>query len=170
MSKTPMKYCHMPSPVGPLLLAGTEKLLHIISFPGGDKAIQPHAGWEQSDAPFTEAKRQLNAYFSGELTKFDLPFELTGTQFQQKVWRTLASIPVGQTRTYGWLAKAVGSPKASRAVGAANGANPLPIILPCHRIIGANGTLTGFGGGLPTKKFLLELEGVKVPGEQLSLL
>lgn len=165
-----MKYCHMPSPVGPLLLAGSDKALNILSFPGGDKAIQPREGWEQSQAPFAEVIRQLNAYFAGELTKFDLPFELNGTPFQKKVWQTLATIPVGETRTYGWLANAVGSPKASRAVGAANGANPLPVILPCHRIIGANGTLTGFGGGLPTKKFLLQLEGVEIPGEQLSLL
>ncbi len=165
-----MQYCHMPSPVGPLLLAGSKKTLNILSFPGGDKAIQPHADWVRSDSSFGEVKRQLQAYFAGELTQFDLRFELQGTPFQKKVWQTLATIPIGQTRTYGWLAKAVGSPKASRAVGAANGANPLPVILPCHRIIGANGKLTGFGGGLPTKKFLLELEGVKLPGEQLIML
>jgi methylated-DNA-[protein]-cysteine S-methyltransferase len=105
-----------------------------------------------------ETERQLGEYFAGARTQFELPLELRGSEFQNKVWRALREIPFGQTRSYFDLAKTIGSPKACRAVGAANGKNPLPIVIPCHRVIGADGTLTGFGGGLQTKATLLALE------------
>lgn len=165
-------YTYIESPVGPLLAAGDEAALRLLSFPSGRKAVSPRPEWRRSDAPFAEVKRQLAAYFGGELRRFDLPFRLSGTEFQRNVWTLLASIPYGRTRTYGELARALGMPKASRAVGAANGSNPLPIILPCHRVIGANGSLTGFGGGLPTKKYLLrhEAEALGIGDAQLSLM
>ncbi|HLI83789.1 MAG TPA: methylated-DNA--[protein]-cysteine S-methyltransferase [Bryobacteraceae bacterium] len=105
-----------------------------------------------------EAARQLAAYFRGALHDFDLPLEMHGSAFQLGVWKHLLEIPYGQTRSYGELARALGAPKAVRAVGAANGANPIPIVVPCHRVIGSNGTLTGYGGGLPLKQRLLDLE------------
>jgi methylated-DNA-[protein]-cysteine S-methyltransferase len=107
----------------------------------------------------TEAVRQLRAYFAGELRRFDLPLDMQGTDFQLRVWRELEAIPFGETRSYSQIAAAIGAPRAVRAVGAANGANPIPIVVPCHRVIGAGGTLVGYGGGLPLKKRLLELEG-----------
>ena len=106
-----------------------------------------------------EAARQLRAYFAGELRQFDLPLDLHGTDFQRRVWKKLVGIPYGETRSYRQIAQAIGSPQAVRAVGAANGANPIPIVVPCHRVIGASGKLVGYGGGLPLKKRLLELEG-----------
>ena len=105
-----------------------------------------------------ETARQLRAYFMGQLREFDLPFDAQGTLFQKRVWSELVRIPYGETRSYGSIAEAIGAPKAVRAVGAANGANPLPIVVPCHRVIGKNGSLVGFGGGLPLKKRLLDLE------------
>ena len=110
-----------------------------------------------------ETRRQLEDYFAGERRDFDLPLSPHGTEFQCEVWLTLAHIPYGETWSYRDLAQRIGRPSATRAVGAANGRNPLPIVLPCHRVIGADGSLTGFGGGLPTKAFLLRLEGA-LPG------
>jgi methylated-DNA-[protein]-cysteine S-methyltransferase len=174
MRTDPLTYTYFPTPIGDLLIAGSDSALHFVSFPTGNKAFQPKAEWLRDDVAFTEVRRQLTAYFAGDLKHFDLPLHLAGTEFQRRVWTTLGQIPYGETRTYGWLARAVGSPAASRAVGAANGANPIPIILPCHRVIGSTGALAGFGGGIETKRFLLQLEGVKT-GEnkaerQLSLL
>lgn len=163
-----LSYSTYESPVGELLLAGDEASLHYLSFPSGHKAFGPNPKWERCDAPFGMVKEQLSAYFAGKLQTFDLPLTLHGTDFQKQVWTYLATIPFGETRSYGQLAHDLGTPKASRAVGAANGANPLPVILPCHRVIGSTGKLTGFGGGLPTKKFLLELEGVLHPEEDLQ--
>jgi len=119
------------------------------------------AGWVQSDeaAPFAEAKRQLGAYFAGRLTTFDLPLAPDGTAFQMRVWQELRRIPHGQTVSYGELARRIGSPTACRAVGLANGRNPLTIIVPCHRVVGANGKLTGYAGGMARKETLLALEG-----------
>jgi methylated-DNA-[protein]-cysteine S-methyltransferase len=111
-----------------------------------------------------EAVRQLRAYFAGELREFHLPLEIVGTDFRKRVWEHVRSIPYGETRTYSQIASALAAPKAVRAVGAANGANPLPIVIPCHRVIGAGGELVGYGGGLPLKKRLLELEGWQPPG------
>lgn len=156
---TDLCYTHIASPIGTLLVAGTNKAVHFLSFPTGHKAFGPQPDWQRSDAPFNEVRRQLDAYFSGVLRQFDLPLHLGGTTFQNSVWRNLAGIPFGETRSYGQIATTLGRPKASRAIGAANGNNPIPIILPCHRVIGANGSLTGFGGGLPVKEFLLRHEG-----------
>lgn len=158
-----MFYTHLLSPIGRLMLAGTDEALYFLSFPSGHKAFGPAPDWVPSAAPFTKAARQITAYFKGELTEFSLPLHLSGTEFQRHVWRRLAVIPFGQTTTYGALAAQIGRPNSSRAVGAANANNPLPIILPCHRVIGANGALTGFGGGLPTKEHLLRHEGVLPP-------
>lgn len=157
---TRLCYTHIASPVGDLLVAGTDQALHFLSFPAGHKAFGPHPDWQRADAPFREVRRQLDAYFTGALRQFDLPLHLGGTTFQNGVWNYLAGIPFGETRTYGQIATTLGRPKASRAVGAANRNNPLPIILPCHRVIGSNGSLTGFGGGIETKEFLLRHEGI----------
>ncbi|MFE5481536.1 methylated-DNA--[protein]-cysteine S-methyltransferase [Streptomyces sp. NPDC056527] len=120
---------------------------------------------EPDQRPFGEAIRQLDAYFAGELTEFDLPLKLIGTPFQRRVWEQLTQIPYGETRTYGELAEALGSPGASRAVGLANGKNPVSIVVPCHRVIGASGSLTGYGGGLGRKRRLLAFEsGSAEPG------
>ena len=160
---TQLCYTHIDSPVGLLLAAGDDDALHYLSFPNSPNAVKPRSDWHQTDAPFLEVRRQLTAYFDGELRQFDLPLFLTGTAFQESVWRHLATIPFGETQSYGQLAATLERPKASRAVGAANGSNPLAIILPCHRVIGGNGSLTGFGGGLPTKEYLLRHEGVLTP-------
>src|SRR5437899_10516473 len=113
-----------------------------------------------------EAARQLRAYFAGELREFDLPLDMHGTDFQLRVWRELARIPYGETRSYSQIAAAIGAPQAVRAVGAANGANPIPIIVPCHRVIGSNGALTGFGGGISVKRWLLDHE-ARVAGQRM---
>lgn len=109
-----------------------------------------------------KAAQELDEYFAGRRRSFDLPLLFVGTEFQEKVWNTLLEVPYGETRSYGWMAEMIGNPKAVRAVGTANGSNSISIFAPCHRIIGSNGSLTGYGGGLPAKKFLLELEGVKL--------
>lgn len=154
-----MNYCYVDSPVGRLLVAGDEHAVRRIEFPQDGRPGQPEAGWHESiGGPIQEAGRQLQEYFSGVRTEFDLPLAPEGTLFQRTVWGRLQEIPYGQTISYGELARRVGNPKASRAVGAANGCNPLPIVIPCHRVIGASGKLTGFGGGLPTKQLLLSLE------------
>lgn len=140
------------------MVAGDEACLHSISFPSGSRLVEPRAEWRRDDAPFKEAFAQLSAYFAGELTEFDLPLHFAGTAFQKTVWQALIDIPFGETRSYGALAAAIGRPTASRAVGAANGANPLPIVAPCHRVIGADRSLTGLGGGIETKRFLLDHE------------
>jgi methylated-DNA-[protein]-cysteine S-methyltransferase len=151
-------YTYMDSPVGRLLLAGNEKELRHISFPRGKGALKPERGWVPKEEPFREAIRQLQAYFAGTLKEFDLPLAPQGTPFQRAVWQVLRSIPYGATASYGQIARRIGKPKAMRAVGAANGRNPLPIVVPCHRVIGSDGSLTGFGGGLTTKQKLLDLE------------
>jgi methylated-DNA-[protein]-cysteine S-methyltransferase len=158
-----LSYTYIDSPVGSLMVAGDGDALHYLCFPNSPNAIAPRSGWNHTDAPFLEVRRQLAAYFDGKLRQFDLPLFLTGTAFQKSVWRYLSTIPFGETQTYGQLAASLERPKASRAVGAANGANPLAIILPCHRVIGGNGSLTGFGGGLPTKEYLLGHEGALTP-------
>jgi len=158
-------YTTFESPVGPLLLAGDSNGLRLVSFENSKHAAAPPAGWKEDKAPFAEVIRQLQAYFRGELKEFDLPLALAGTEFQLRVWDTLREIPYGETISYLQLAERIGNPKAVRAVGLANGSNPIPIIVPCHRVIGSDGSLTGFGGGISTKKKLLELE-----SKQLSLL
>jgi len=153
-----MHYFKMPSPVGPLLLVGDDGGLRQIIFMNGRDRAKPDPTWTLDPAAFAEAIRQLRAYFAGELESFDLPLAPEGTPFQLGVWRRLCEIPYGETISYGELARRIGNPKASRAVGLANGSNPIPIIIPCHRVIGSNGKLTGYGGGLPIKEKLLALE------------
>ncbi len=169
----PLRYAYMKSPVGDLLLAGDDVDLHVISFTSGHKAREPEADWQEVDlAAFAGTTPQLSAYFEGKTTEFDLPLKPEGTPFQMAVWQALQAIPYGETISYGELAKRIGNPSASRAVGAANGVNPLPIVIPCHRVIGADNSLTGFGGGVEIKEFLLEHEwAVKPPvGHQPKLI
>jgi len=162
-------YTYLDTPVGTLLLAGCrDHGLRHVSFQCGKGAKAPESQWQQSDAPFRDAIRQLKEYFRGTRTSFDLKLSPKGTPFQMKVWRALADIPYGATRSYAQVAKRVGRPQAMRAVGLANGRNPLPIILPCHRVIGSDGRLVGYGGGLPVKRALLELEGVALDGDALA--
>lgn len=158
MKSIPLFYSYFDSPVGALLMAGDGESLHYLSFPGGHKAFGPREDWAREDDQFDAVRHQLSAYFAGTLQTFDLSLTFHGTDFQKQVWTLLLDIPFGATQSYGDLAKALGTPNASRAVGAANGANPIPIIVPCHRVIGSTGKLTGFGGGIETKQFLLELE------------
>lgn len=146
------------SPIGPLVLQCDGSALVGIWLPGSADA--PHATAGPADtAPLKAAVQQLTAYFAGQRTTFDLPLALRGTAFQMRVWDQLKAIPHGETISYGELARRVGSPAAARAVGAANGRNPLPIVIPCHRVIGANGKLVGYGGGLAIKEALLKIEG-----------
>jgi methylated-DNA-[protein]-cysteine S-methyltransferase len=152
-----MIYCYFESPFGTLLLAGHE-LLESLHFPVGKTRIEPGKNWQYSKEKFKDALYQLEAYFKGELKTFDLKLNLCGTSFQKKVWQELINIPYGETISYGELAKRIGNPRACRAVGLANGKNPVSIIVPCHRVIGKDGSLTGFGGGIGVKKRLLELE------------
>ena len=153
-----MYYTHMASPIGRLLLTGDDQGLTLISLPEDRYMREPAPDWRADKAPFDAALDQLDAYFAGERTGFDLALAPRGTPFQHAVWDALRAIPYGETRSYGDIAGAIGRPTASRAVGAANGRNPLPIVVPCHRVIGATGKLTGFGGGLETKAALLALE------------
>jgi methylated-DNA-[protein]-cysteine S-methyltransferase len=153
-------YQYMDSPVDPLLLAADEYGLLLIEFHTPRHPMSRLPDWVEGENAILEATRkQLGQYFAGSRKEFDLPLSPRGTPFQQEVWHALATIPYGHTISYAQLAQRVGKPTAMRAVGAANGRNPLPIVLPCHRVIGADGSLTGFGGGLPTKQFLLQLEG-----------
>jgi methylated-DNA-[protein]-cysteine S-methyltransferase len=151
-------YTYYDTPLGTTLLAADERGLRLISFAAGKRPERPGSGWRKDAAPMREAIRQLRAYFAGELREFDLPLSLIGTDFQLRVWRLLQTIPYGDTTSYGQLARRLGNPNASRAVGLANGSNPIPIIVPCHRVIGSNGSLVGYGGGLSNKKVLLALE------------
>ena len=151
-------YTTFESPVGPLFLAGDSDALQSLSFESSSRAVFPPSDWKQNTAVFQEVMRQLQAYFGGELREFQLPLAMAGTEFQLRVWNALRLIPYGETISYAQLAVRVGNSKATRAVGLANGSNPIPIIIPCHRVIGSDGSLTGFGGGLSTKKKLLELE------------
>jgi methylated-DNA-[protein]-cysteine S-methyltransferase len=157
--KTTALYWHeIDSPIGRLLLAGDGASLIQVGFQSGPRPLQPSDDWIADSAPFRLAIEQLGEYFAGERRRFDLTLAPQGTEFQRRVWRALIEIPYGKTVSYGELARCIGKPSAPRAVGLANGANPLPIIVPCHRVIGADGSLTGFGGGLPIKRKLLALE------------
>ncbi len=183
-----MHYTYHDSPIGPLLLAGRCGKLTVIRFPRNGEREAPEPGWKLADAqadeasvdeasvneapvdeasvnetsmddvPFDEVKKQLDGYFAGRRQRFDLPLSPTGTAFQRQVLEALQAIPYGETRSYKEVADAIGKPRAVRAVGAANARNPIPIIIPCHRVIGSDGSLTGFGGGLAAKRALLALE------------
>lgn len=165
-----IRYTFIDSPIGRLLLAGNGRALSQLGFPSGKGAITPRPEWRPSDEIFGDVKGQLQAYFDGTLREFDLPLNPQGTSFQRMVWRELTRIPFGATISYGELARRVDNPAASRAVGAANGRNPIPIIIPCHRVVGANGSLTGFGGGIETKKWLLASERARPMSDQSHLL
>lgn len=153
-----MYYCYLETPIGELLLAGDADGLSLIGFPKGSMRREPEPDWIFNEKPLAEARRQLREYFAGKRRGFDLPLNLSGTEFQVSVLRALLEIPYGETVSYGEIAKRIGRPRAVRAVGAANGRNPLPVVVPCHRVIGSTGDLTGFGGGLDTKEALLRLE------------
>ena len=147
------------SPLGPLTLSATDGYLVGVYMAGQKHAPPEPSDQRRDDSWFTDITAQLGAYFKGDLINFDVPLKLGGTEFQRKVWSHLRDIPYGETISYGELARRVGSPNASRAVGLANGRNPISIIVPCHRVIGSNGQLTGYGGGLDRKTWLLEHEG-----------
>lgn len=151
-------YCYIESPIGDLLLAGKHDQLHLIGFPHGKMARQPEPGWEHNPAPFQRCIQQFKQYFAGQRTNFELKYELNGSAFAKQVLQRIASVPYGSTTSYSNIAAQINNPKAVRAVGTAAGNNNLPIVIPCHRIVGKNGSLCGFGGGLETKQFLLELE------------
>lgn len=153
-----MYYCYLDTPIGELLLAGEDDALCLVSFPEGAMRRDPDPDWIYNEKPFAAARQQLAEYFAGERRTFDLPLKLNGTEFQMSVLQALQQIPYGETTSYADIAERIGRPKAVRAVGAANGRNPIPIIVPCHRVIGSHGDLTGFGGGLDTKEALLRLE------------
>lgn len=153
-------FSKMDSPIGELLLVGDgASLTQLLMLNQKYYGHETQPDWQQDDAIFRAAREQLQAYFAGELRTFDLPLAPAGTEFQRKVWLALRNIPFGQTESYGALAQRIDAPKASRAVGMANGHNPISIIVPCHRVIGANGSMTGYGGGIERKRWLLEHEG-----------
>lgn len=157
-----MKYTLYASPLGNLLLAGDSTGLKLVNFQEGTHPRPIPPGWEPDPAHFVDALAQLDAYFAGSLRNFDLPLAPSGTPFQLEVWNELLRVPFGTTISYGDLAERIGRPKAVRAVGAANGANPIPLIIPCHRVIGSNGKLTGYGGGIGIKEKLLAHEGARL--------
>lgn len=155
-----MAYCWHDSPFGRLYLTGDADGLTGLHFPESERATDPDHSRDGDHRPelFDKVARQLDEYFDGQRTTFDVPLAPIGTPFQRMVWQQLTEIPYGTTVTYGELARRVGNPKASRAVGLANGQNPVAIIIPCHRVIGSNGKLTGYGGGIERKRRLLDLE------------
>jgi methylated-DNA-[protein]-cysteine S-methyltransferase len=154
----PLSYTYLESPIGKLLLASDGAGLQQILFSSDGRPARPDPAWQEDPSALAEVVRQLRAYFAGELENFDLSLVPQGTRFQQKVGSELRKIPYGETISYGELARRIGNPKASRAVGLANGSNPISIVIPCHRVIGSNGKLTGYGGWLPIKEKLLALE------------
>ena len=153
-----MWFDELNTAIGALTIAADDSGLRYVLFEN-NKYVPDRQYWQRDVGPTRLAREQLQQYFAGERQTFDLQLSPVGTEFQQKTWAMLAQIPFGKTWSYGELAGNIAAPKAVRAVGAANGRNPLPIILPCHRVIGSNGSLTGFGGGLTTKKWLLDHEG-----------
>jgi methylated-DNA-[protein]-cysteine S-methyltransferase len=156
-----VSFCCIDSPIGRLTLTSDGTSLTGLYMANPAKPLPRTADWvmDPSVAPLPEAARQLREYFAGERQKFDLPLSMNGTEFQRRVWQQLTSIPFGETWSYGQLAKRLDNPSACRAVGLANGKNPIAIIVPCHRVIGADGSLTGFGGGIERKEWLLTHEG-----------
>jgi methylated-DNA-[protein]-cysteine S-methyltransferase len=151
-------YTYFDSPLEPLLLVSNGAALTHLYMMKHQHAETVQPEWQRDDGLFKDALAQLRAYFSGEVQAFDLPLELVGTEFQRRVWKALQEIPYGETRSYKDIALRIGDSAAVRAVGLANGRNPISIIVPCHRVIGANGSLTGYGGGLPRKQWLLQHE------------
>src|SRR5215211_6284820 len=154
------QYLHttIDSPIGELLLVGDEERLCGLYMQEGRTRMAVRSYWREADEPFADAREQLGQYFAGERTEFDLPLATQGTDFERSVWAELERIPYGQTTSYGEIARRIGRPERARAVGAANGRNPISVIVPCHRVIGADGSLTGFGGGMSAKAWLLDHE------------
>jgi len=152
-------YSTIASPIGELLLTSDGESVTGLFMQNQKHEVKRTRDWKRDDAALEQPRAQLKAYFAGELREFELPLAAEGTPFQQRVWRALCDIPYGKTISYGELARRIGQPTASRAVGLANGQNPIAIVVPCHRVIGANGTLTGYGGGLERKRWLLAHEG-----------
>jgi methylated-DNA-[protein]-cysteine S-methyltransferase len=153
-----VQYRFLDSPIGPLLLAGDEVGIRFLLFRNGRRPVGPAADWAPDNGLLNEGARQLTAYFKGALREFTVGVAPQGTDFQRAVWCELQRIPYGETLSYGELARRIGKPNAVRAVGLANGSNPVSIIIPCHRVIGSNGSLVGYGGGLATKQALLTFE------------
>jgi methylated-DNA-[protein]-cysteine S-methyltransferase len=156
-------YATVQSPIGELLLLGDGEVLHGLYMQAGRKPVRIRAAWQRGDSALADAREQLAEYFAGERTSFDLPMQLNGSAFQRTVWHALTAIPYGQTISYGELARRIGRPDLARAVGTANGQNPIAVIVPCHRVIGSDGKLVGYGGGLENKRLLLDLEQGTVP-------
>jgi len=153
-----MKYTYIRSPIGVLLVTRDKGGVTGLDLPKARYPRQLRDDWGRDDPAFDDARTQLSEYFAGKRQQFDLPLNARGSTFQQAVWRALTEIPYGETTSYGKVAASIGHPDGARAVGVANGQNPIPIIVPCHRVIGADGSLTGYGGGLPTKRWLLDHE------------
>ena len=151
-------YTAIESPIGELLLVGDGEALRGLYMQQGKRPMRIQEFWRSAEEPFAQASAQLGQYFAGERTEFDLPLRPIGSLFQRRVWNELEGIPYGETLSYGELARRIDHPGEARAVGSANGRNPISIVIPCHRVIGADGSLTGYGGGLERKRFLLELE------------
>jgi methylated-DNA-[protein]-cysteine S-methyltransferase len=153
-----LRYTTIDSPIGELLLVGDDTALCRLHMLEGRKPIAISDDWERDDEHFADVVAQLREYFAGERTTFHLELRMEGTDFQRRVWQELCAIPYGETISYGELARRIGQPGAARGVGMANGSNPISVVVPCHRVIGADGSLTGYGGGLDNKRTLLDLE------------
>jgi methylated-DNA-[protein]-cysteine S-methyltransferase len=151
-------YTTLDSPIGQLLLVGDGEALQGLYMQEGRHPVTIHPSWKTADEPFAAVRDQLGEYFAGERTAFDLRLAASGNAFERRVWRALEEIPYGETVSYGEVAGRIGRPDGARAVGLANRRNPISIVVPCHRVIGANGSLTGYGGGIERKRFLLDLE------------
>ena len=158
MNKAGIVYTVMNSPLGRILVARNTEGLTCINFQDGTEPVSPQAGWREQASALADATAQLGAYFRGELRQFEIPLAPQGTAFQLQVWQAMKAIPYGQTLTYAELARKVGRPQAARAVGGASSRNPLPVVVPCHRVVGSDGSLTGYAGGLHLKQALLDLE------------
>jgi len=158
MTDTEIRYAIVDSPLGGLLVARDDMGLTALYLPTGKNARSPEPAWARADSAFGDVRGQLGEYFAGRRRVFDLPLNPSGTTFQRQVWDALRDIPYGETASYGQTAVAIGRPTGSRAVGLANGRNPISIIVPCHRVIGANGSMTGYGGGIEAKQWLLAHE------------
>ncbi len=158
-----MLYTTLASPIGELLLAGDGESLSHLHMLEAPRPFTAPAHWRRQNGSFPETTRQLSEYFAGERRDFDLRLTLHGNPFELRVWEALQEIPYGATASYGQIARTIGAPTAARAVGLANGRNPVAVIVPCHRVIGADGSLTGYGGGLPRKRYLLDLEAGALP-------
>jgi len=165
-----MQYDLVSTPLGPVMVAGDPTGVKLITFMKGDGERRPESSWKRDPGALRRASNEIRAYFAGELEEFEMKLSLEGTPFQKRVWKAVARVPYGKTASYGQIARRLGKPDACRAVGAANGSNPIPIVIPCHRIIGSTGKLTGYGGGLWIKEALLKLEnGGRQPPRQRGL-